>query len=44
LTGSALTNGALGITATRTDPVVIKAYLDGMGLALDIDGNAAPMH
>ena len=37
LTGSPLTTGALGSTATRTDPAAIKAYLDGMGLALDID-------
>jgi len=28
LTGTALTNGALGATATRTDPAAIKAYLE----------------
>ena len=39
LTGAALTNGALGTTATRTDPAAIKVFLDGMGLAIDIDGN-----
>ncbi len=39
LTGPALTNGALGGTATRTDPIVIKNYLDGMRPSLDIDGN-----
>jgi len=39
LTGPALTNGALGSTATRTDPAVIKAYLDDLRPALDIDGN-----
>ena len=40
LTGPALTNGALGGTATRTDPIVIKNYLDGMRPSLDIDGNS----
>ncbi|MEO8134495.1 MAG: hypothetical protein ABI831_11005 [Betaproteobacteria bacterium] len=40
LTGSSLTNGALGGTATRTDPAVIKTYLDGIRTSsLDIDGN-----
>lgn len=39
LTETALTEGALGPTATRTDPAAIKAYLDGMRTALDIDGN-----
>ena len=39
LTGASLTAGALGATATRTDPVAIKAYLDGLGLSVDIDGN-----
>ena len=40
VTGPALTARALGATATRTDPTVMKAYLDGFGLALDIDGNS----
>jgi len=39
LTGPALTAGALGTTATRTDPAAIEAYLDGIRLLLDIDGN-----
>ena len=39
LTGSALTNGALGATATRTDPMAIKNYLDGIRPALDVDGD-----
>jgi hypothetical protein len=39
LTETALTNNALGSTATRTDPAAIKAYLDGMRPALDVDGN-----
>jgi hypothetical protein len=39
LTGSSLTTGALGPTATRTDPTVVKAYLDGIRPALDVDGN-----
>ena len=30
LTGTSLTAGALGGTATRTDPAVIKAYLDAI--------------
>jgi hypothetical protein len=39
LTGTSLTTGAVGATATRTDPVAIKAYLDSIRPALDIDGN-----
>jgi hypothetical protein len=39
VTGPALTKDALGTTATRTDPGVIKSYLDGIRPALDIDGN-----
>ena len=39
VTGPLLTSGALGGTSTRTDPAAIKAYLDGMRLALDIDGD-----
>ncbi len=39
VTGSALTARALGSTATRTDPTVIKNYLDALRPALDIDGN-----
>ena len=39
LTGPALTNAALGGSATRTDPAVIKTYLDSIRPALDIDGN-----
>ncbi|MEO8133369.1 MAG: PQQ-dependent sugar dehydrogenase [Betaproteobacteria bacterium] len=38
-TGTPLTVGALSSTATRTDPAKVKAYLDGMRPALDIDGN-----
>jgi hypothetical protein len=41
LTGSALVAGALGPTATRTDPVAIKNYLDFIRPLLDIDGNGA---
>ena len=41
LTGSSLTDGALGGTATRTDPVAIKTYLDGISAVLDIDGNGS---
>jgi hypothetical protein len=37
--GPALTANALGATATRTDPAAIKAFLDGMLTALDVDGN-----
>ena len=39
LTGTSLTNSALGSTATRLDGAAIKAYLDTFGLAGDIDGN-----
>ena len=39
LTGSSLTANAIGGTATRKDPAAIKAYLDGIRAALDIDGN-----
>lgn len=39
LTGSSLTNNALGSTATRLDGTAIKNYLDAFGLAGDIDGN-----
>ena len=39
VTGGALTAGALGATATRTDPAAIKAYLDALGPALDVDGS-----
>jgi hypothetical protein len=41
LTGNALVAGALGQTATRTDPVQIKAYLDFIRPQLDIDGNGS---
>ena len=39
LTGSALTNSATGGTASRSDPTVVKTYLDNNRLALDVDGN-----
>jgi len=39
LTGTSLTTGVLGSTATRTDPAAIKAYLDGIRSVLDIDDN-----
>ena len=38
-TGSALTTGALGNTATRTDPAVLKPYLDARRGRFDIDGD-----
>ncbi len=41
LTGTSLTAGALDATATRTDPVAIKTYLDAMRPALDVDGNGS---
>ena len=42
LRGTALTaGGVVGGTATRVDPDAIKTYLDGLGLALDIDGDGA---
>jgi hypothetical protein len=39
MTGTELTNGALGATATRKDPAVIKSYLDGMHPRLNVDGS-----
>ncbi len=39
MTGTPLTSGALGTTATRTDPAAVATYLDGMRTALDVDGN-----
>jgi len=40
LTGSSLVTGVMfGGTATRTDPVAIKNYLDSIRPLLDIDGN-----
>jgi hypothetical protein len=39
LTGPSLTSGALGATATRTDPAALKTHLDGIRTALDVDGN-----
>ncbi len=42
LRGTALTaGGVVGGTATRADPDAIKTYLDGLGIALDIDGDGA---
>ena len=39
LTGNALTAGAIGSGAQRTDPAQILAYLNGVRPQLDIDGN-----
>jgi hypothetical protein len=39
LTGSALTAGVLGGTASRIDPTIVKAYLDVNRLDFDIDGD-----
>ena len=41
LTGSSLTNNALGSTATRLDGTAIKDYPDAFGLVGDIDGNGS---
>ena len=40
-TGATLTGGAVGGGCTRCDGPAVKAYLDGLGLVLDIDGNGA---
>ena len=40
LTGTSLTNGAIGSAATVSDPAAIKTYLDSVRSALDIDGNS----
>jgi hypothetical protein len=39
LTGSSLTAGAVGSTATRTDAIAIKAFLDANRSTFDIDGD-----
>jgi len=39
LTGTALTQGALGAGATRTDPTAILNYINANKLQLDLDGN-----
>ncbi len=39
LTGSPLINGALGGTATRSEPSEVKAYLDDNRVLLDVDGD-----
>jgi len=39
LTGVAITEGALGSLATRTDPQAIVAYLNDVRPYLDVDGN-----
>ena len=39
MTGPALTAGAIGAGANRSDPAAIKTYLDGIRPSLDIDGD-----
>ena len=41
VTGPALTDGALGGTATRTGPAAVRNHLATMRWALDVDGNYA---
>lgn len=41
ITGTALTRGALGPTASRTDPLAVKNYLDGIRTSLDVVGNTS---
>ncbi|MEO8004701.1 MAG: hypothetical protein ABI771_07330 [Betaproteobacteria bacterium] len=41
LTGTSLTTGALGGTATRTGQTAILGYLDGIRSSIDIDGNGS---
>jgi subtilisin-like proprotein convertase family protein len=41
LTGPALTSGAIGDFATRTDPAAILAYLNAIKPQLDVDGNGS---
>jgi hypothetical protein len=40
-TGPALVNGALGAGCSRCDGPAVQAYLSGLGLVLDIDGNGS---
>ena len=39
LSGPSLTSGALGGTASRTDPTAIRDHLDDIRPSLDVDGN-----
>ena len=39
LTSSALTNGAIGTLASRTQPSVVALYLDALKPLLDVDGD-----
>ena len=39
LTGTAITNSAIGSGATRSSPSAIQGYLDQIKLNLDVDGN-----
>ena len=39
VTGTSLTNGAIGAGPTRTTPVEIAQYMDGIRPLLDVDGN-----
>jgi hypothetical protein len=41
LTDAALTAGAIGPNANRSDPAQVKEYLDGIQSALDVDANNA---
>jgi hypothetical protein len=41
LTGTALTASAVGAGCTRCDGAAIVAYLDGLGMLLDVDGNGS---
>jgi len=41
-TGAQLTDGAIGIGATRTDATSIINYLNGCPAMLDVDGNGSP--
>ena len=40
LTGTSMTNGAIGTNATRSDPTAIGTYLAGIQAPLDVDGNS----
>ena len=39
MSGPALTNGAIGAGAFRTDPAALKTFLDNIAPQLDVDGN-----
>ncbi len=42
-TGATLTSAAIGPNCARCDATAVAAYIDGLGLVLDIDNSGAPL-